>query len=113
MEYEMKKGAEWCYVKPLDAHVGAEDVQDFKIVLKTAVGDGERHIILDMSEVSLIDSMGLGTLVSAVQLLKPGHKFVICNPQHALSQILDMTRLDRIFRVFDTLQEAEEALSRA
>ena len=111
MEYIINKAPKWCYLKPLASHIGAEDVQDFKTVLKTAVGDGEKHILLDMAEVSLIDSTGLGTLVSAVQLLQPGNEFVICNPQHALSQILDMTRLNRIMRVFETLPEAEEALS--
>jgi anti-sigma B factor antagonist len=111
VEYIINKASKWCYLKPLASHIGAEEAQDFKTILKTAVGDGEKHLLLDMAEVSLIDSTGLGTFVSAVRLLKPGSEFVICNPRHTLSQILDMTRLNRIMRIFGTLQEAEEALS--
>jgi anti-sigma B factor antagonist len=112
MEYELTKAPKWCYLKPLIAHIGAEEAQDFKTLLKTAVGDGENHIILDMAEVSLIDSTGLGALVSAVRLLKPGREFAICTPQHPFVQVLEMTRLNRIFKVHDTRQEAEQSFKR-
>lgn len=64
-------------------------------------------IVLDMTRVNYVDSIGLGTMVSG---LKRGTeagarlRFVITNPQ--IQKVLNITGLVRLLEIFDTREKA-------
>lgn len=80
---------------------------DFKNVVFDAIDNGELNIIVDFSQCDFIDSTFLGVLVVAHKRLLPlggKIKLVIKNPSVHAS--LTMTRIDKIFNVFPSLNEA-------
>jgi anti-sigma B factor antagonist len=71
------------------------------------IDTGQKKLLIDLGEVDFIDSSGLGTLVSSLNSIKKaGGKLKICDIQENPKQVFEMTRLDRVFEVFDDRDEA-------
>ncbi|RIK68481.1 MAG: hypothetical protein DCC65_02485 [Planctomycetota bacterium] len=72
------------------------------------VSRAERVLIVDMSNLDFIESMGLGGLVAGyLRARKQGREVRLCAPQPAIRELLEMTRLTLLFRVFDSVAEAQ------
>jgi anti-sigma B factor antagonist len=79
----------------------------FKEAVNEILQQGHIHIIINLTDVSYMDSSGFGTLLSATKRLRPqngGIYLVGCN--EAVSRMLDITRLNTIFTVVHTEEEA-------
>jgi anti-sigma B factor antagonist len=71
---------------------------------------GVRHFVLDLSAVSFLDSTGLGVLVATHRRTRNGAgslRLVVTGKQ--LLQLLRMTGLNSVFRVYPSLEEALDA----
>jgi anti-sigma B factor antagonist len=65
------------------------------------------RLLLDLAAVDFIDSSGLGTLVSCLNTVtKAGGALKLCSYQENPKHVFEMTRLDRVFEVFDDRDEA-------
>ncbi len=66
-----------------------------------------RSIVIDLSQTSFIDSMGLAALVSGLKAARQrGGKFVVAAPSEPVRVILDLTAMDRAFDITNTLEDA-------
>ena len=75
--------------------------------VKSLLGAGKKRIVLDMSNVTYIDSAGLGILVAAhVSAKKQGAALHLSNLGNKFHDVLQITRLLTVFSVFDTEAEA-------
>lgn len=71
---------------------------DFKEKLYQIIGDGQKEVILECSELSYIDSMGLGILMGALKRIKiQNHNITIRNPKSTIRKLLKITGLDKVF----------------
>ncbi len=83
--------------------------------LKQALGDsideGGRHVLVDLSRTTFIDSTTLGVLMGAVKRLRPagGELAIACNDPN-VRKIFAITLLDRIFDIFETPDQGIEHL---
>jgi anti-sigma B factor antagonist len=69
-------------------------------------------VILDLSDVPYIDSVGLGSLVSAyVSHQKMGRCLVLTGVKPRVGKILEITKVRDLFVTFATTWEAVEALA--
>lgn len=69
-------------------------------------------MILDMTDVPYIDSVGLGSLVAAyVSHQKAGRCLVLTGMKPRVQKILEITKVNDFFVVFSTTWEAVEALA--
>jgi len=65
------------------------------------------RLILNMSEVSYIDSSGVGSLVEIFRRLKRDKgAFVLVAPGPRVMSVLEITRLDKFFAIVSTQEEA-------
>ncbi len=81
------------------------------IALRDAVGEalesGSRSILLDLNQVSTIDSSGVGEMVSAyTTVTNRGGKLKLLNLPPKVVDILQITQLITVFEVFDDEDEA-------
>jgi anti-sigma B factor antagonist len=68
------------------------------------INDGSRHFVLRMSDVSYIDSCGLGELVSTyVSVRNSGGDLRLLAPSERVRNLLKITKLDTVFK---TLEDA-------
>lgn len=64
-------------------------------------------LIIDLSKVEVMNSSGLGMLVNTLSILKKQNinMFLINVPQKVM-KLLQITHLDKVFKVFDNLETA-------
>jgi anti-sigma B factor antagonist len=79
--------------------------------VKRLVADGKRKIVLNMANVTYIDSAGLGTLVAAqVNAKKQGAALLLSDLGNKFHEVLQVTRLLTVFNVYATQAEAISSL---
>jgi anti-sigma B factor antagonist len=71
-----------------------------------------KKVIVDLDGVDFISSTVLGTWLSAHKILEDvGGCLVICGATQSIYEILEITKLDQIFRVFPNLEKAVQSFS--
>lgn len=66
-----------------------------------------RHLTVDLSGVEYIDSSGIASLVEAFQeARKRGSRFTLAAVSPAALRVFELARLDRVFVIHATLEEA-------
>lgn len=92
--------------------VGEIDVYtapQFKEAVNNVLANGQKHLIINMANVSYMDSSGFGTLLSATKKLRPvGGTVNLVKCNNAIDRILKITRLNTVFSVYDSVDEAVE-----
>ncbi len=68
---------------------------------------GDHDLVLDLTEVAFCDSTGIGVVVAAVKRARTagGDVRVVCVNER-LREMFAITRLDRVFDLFDLVDEA-------
>lgn len=68
---------------------------------------GEANFILDMTEVTFLDSTGLGVLVGGMKRIRSGDGDIrlVCNGEKIL-KVFRITGLTKVFPIYDTLADA-------
>jgi anti-sigma B factor antagonist len=71
-------------------------------------------MILDFSDVPYLDSSGLGSLVNAcTSCAKSGRRFALTGVNNRVRKVLEITKMERVFLIFPTLNDALEAFTNA
>lgn len=81
------------------SRLDASFAPQFKTDMMEIVNGGARRIVLDMSAVKLIDSSGLGTLVSILKALNGQGSIVIRGASPTVLGLFKLTRMDRVFTI--------------
>src|SRR5215471_2663720 len=75
--------------------------------VKAAVAAGQKKVLVNLKELSYLDSAGMGELVSACSTLRNlGGDLRLVSPQDRVGNLLQMTKLVSIFSVFGDEQAA-------
>jgi anti-sigma B factor antagonist len=93
---------------------GEVDMSNSPIVRETLIGlIGEKvpAIVVDLGEVSYMDSSGIATLVEGLQeTMAYGGKFRIAALTPKVMQVFELARLTDVFDIFADVGEAKEGL---
>ena len=114
MEFAVKQAGRNAVVAFSDrVNLEGDDSVVFKDKLKAFVADGHDRVVMDLGNVAFMDSHGLGALIGALKALKQaeGH-LVLANVSEPVAAVLRVTRLDRVFDVKPTVEEALHLLDR-
>jgi anti-sigma B factor antagonist len=86
--------------------IGVGDVA-VRNAVQDALGNGATKLVINMKDVTTIDSSGVGELVSSyTTAINRGAKLRLENLPAKVSDILHITQLITVFDVFDTEDEA-------
>ncbi len=70
------------------------------------------RLILDLTEVPMVDSMAVGALVRAfVSCHKTGRKLALVGLNHRVHNVLHLTGIAPLFDTYDSISEAEAGLA--
>ncbi len=84
----------------------------FRECFDQLIDDGVRRLVVDLSEVTFLDSTTLGVLVGGAQRIADlGGSIALVVVGRSLLRVLAITELDRVFAVYDSREAAFEALS--
>lgn len=85
---------------------------EMKRKLAAIVESGRERIVLDLGNVEFIDSGGLGALISTLKALRvTDGGLVLVSLSDPVASVLQITRLERVFDVCDTVEEARTRLA--
>lgn len=83
--------------------VAAENPGRLKDKVSSLIFQGEKHIVLNLAEVSYVDSSGLGEMVACHgTATRGGGEVKIANAGKRIKDLLVMTRLLTVFDAHDT-----------
>lgn len=75
------------------------------------IDDGAFYVVVDLSDVSFVDSMTLGVLLGGIKRLRPqGGQMRIVVDRPGLRRIFEVTLLDRVFTLCATRADALERI---
>jgi anti-sigma B factor antagonist len=91
--------------------IGRLELEEGDLVLRDAVNRlveaGRNKILLDMKEVTRLDSAGIGMLVSKyLTARRSGGVIKILHPTVRTDYLMDITKLTTVFEIFDDEEKA-------
>ena len=95
------------HVIELRGEVDLYTAPEFKTHLHELIDEGKTHIVIDLSQVTYIDSTTLGVLVGGLKRLRrAGGSLVLVCTEASIVHIFDVTGLDQALPVYATVEEA-------
>jgi len=87
-------------------------VDDLRQTLEQALGEGDRNLVLNLSDVRWIDSSGIGALVKSLTAAKQsGGSLKLVNPSKPALQTLKMCNLLPLFEVYTEESDAVQSFT--
>ncbi len=100
MPFETKCHAGVLVVRLSEPALRASGAQRFKTELCRLIRDGYHHIVLNLERVELVDSCGLGAIVSGLKTAGPKGQIALCGVGRTVATLLHTTRLDRVLPMY-------------
>ena len=96
-------------VLPLKGEIDLHVSPTVTAELNDVIDKKPQRLVVDLSEVSYIDSAGLAALIQAMQKVEGyGGKFMLAGLQETVRSIFEISRLDQVFQIFP---DADAALA--
>ena len=107
MEIDVRSQSEVNIIKLRGRLNLGESVDRMKETVDGLLEDGEARFVVDLGEVNMIDSSGIGLLVRSLTAAKQrGGSVKLLNPSKFAQQTLKMIGVLNLFEVFDSLDKA-------
>ena len=111
MNIDFKKAGTVLVARVTDKRIDASAAPELKAKVGARVEQGDQRLVLDLSDVEFVDSTGLGALLSVVKRMPAGGQVVLCGCRSTLVDLMRLTRLDRVFRLYPSEAEAVAAIA--
>ncbi len=87
--------------------MGGPDADVIHAAVKDAISEGKRHVLVDLGEVSWVNSTGLGILITNYSTLKKSEgSLKLVNVNKRIESILMVTKLNTVFETFPSESDA-------
>lgn len=78
-----------------------------KSLLSETVAQGRRYLVVDLADVTNMDSSGLGALIGGLKVTRlAGGDLRVARPNQQAQLVFSLTSLDRVLKPYATLDEA-------
>lgn len=85
--------------------------EEFRQQVDDVLEEGADVVLIDLKDVTFIDSSGLGTLVLLLKKVRQSNrKLYICSINDQVKMLFDLTSMNRVFEIFDNRQAFENAM---
>lgn len=101
----------YCAVIEMKGKVmGGPDALEFRDTLQELIDNGKTNVVLDLSQVTFMNSSGLGIIIGGLTTLRnAGGDLRICQAMERIQSMLMVSQLNRVFELYPTLEEAIES----
>jgi anti-anti-sigma factor len=87
--------------------VGMNEADQLRAALEEIMAEPARAIVLDLSGMDFICSLGLGAMIAAHQKMRgQAGDLKLVNPQPPIREVLEATRLTKLFAICSSIEEA-------
>ncbi|MFQ5600224.1 MAG: STAS domain-containing protein [Candidatus Krumholzibacteriia bacterium] len=114
MGLHIERVGEVAVVVPKGMLRGGKETDELETTLRKLVYDGHKRILLDLQKTSFMSSTAIGLLAGVhTSATNRGLAFYVCNIDRRIEDILTVIKLVQVLNVFDTRDEALQALAQA
>jgi len=114
MEFKIDKKENHTLIKVLEEKLDTHIAPTLKSELVLVSGNGEKNIILDLSNCRYCDSSGLSAILVANRLCKNANgTFVLTGLNDAVERLITISQLDTVLNISETVDEANEMIKEA
>lgn len=95
-----------------DGELDVSTAPQLRQTITTALDDGDGTVIVDLTAVTFMDSTTLGVLIGVHNRVREdgGALGLVC-PEEKLRRVFRITGLDKVFTLYDTVEDAAAALA--
>ena len=91
-----------------------EASSEFYTEMENLIAEGKTHVIFDLENMNYLNSTGLNVLINVfTKIRNAGGEAVITNIPKKVNQVLLITKLNTVFNVAPTMEEAERLIENA
>ncbi|MBT8458725.1 MAG: STAS domain-containing protein [Boseongicola sp.] len=91
-----------------ETRIDAAVAMRFKEMMKELTSQTSGQVVVDLSAVDFVDSSGLGAVVGSMKQLGRGRRMDLVGLSATVDKVFRMTRMDSVFRIFKTRDEATQ-----
>jgi anti-anti-sigma factor len=114
MEFQIDKFENHTLIKVLEEKLDTHIAPTLKSELVLVSGNGEKNIILDLSNCRYCDSSGLSAILVANRLCKnSGGTFVLTGLNDAVERLITISQLDTVLNITGNVDEAQALVKAA
>lgn len=114
MDFEIHKRENHTLIKVLSEKLDTHIAPSIKSELVLIAGNGEKNMIVDLSESRYCDSSGLSAILVANRLCKNANgTFVLSGLQTAVERLISISQLDTVLNITNTVEQAEVLIQNA
>jgi anti-sigma B factor antagonist len=107
MNYTQEADSDLVVLRLSGQLMGGPDAEALRETIRTSLDRGIRNIILDMCDITWVNSAGLGILIAShLAARQSGGSLRFVNLSKRIASILSVTRLSTVFDIFPTEDEA-------
>jgi len=89
-----------------------ESAEFFSAALDNVLKNESTNVIIDFTKIDYIDSTGIGELVGYLgKFTGQNRKLILVNPSERILKLLKLAKLDAVFKIYSTEDEAVAAES--
>lgn len=113
MTFDIQKCGPYTLVKVNADRLDTNNAPDLKSELVLVNNEGEKNIVLDLSNVTYCDSSGLRAVLVANRLCEDAiGTFILCGLQPDVENLVKISMLHTVLLITDTAEEAERLLEK-
>lgn len=106
VELQVSRDRGVAVIVPDATRLDASVAPAFKQAVLQVVEAGDTRVVLDLAGVAFLDSSGLGAMVSILKAIGTRGSMAVCNPQPAVLGLFKLTRMDKVFPIAASRDEA-------
>jgi len=113
MEFKIEKLDKYTQIEVMIDKLDTHIAPSLKSELVLIAGNGEKNIVLDLSNCRYCDSSGLSAILVANRLCKNANgTFVLSGLQTAVERLITISQLDTVLNITTSLGEAAEIVTK-
>lgn len=110
MQVTSEAHGETIIAKVEEARIDASSAVQFKDAMQEIGRTPGTRVILDLGEVQFLDSSGLGAVVAVMKAYAPAKTLELASLNPVVQKVFRLTRMDKVFKVYDSTEQAMEAV---
>jgi len=113
MKYTIDRKESYTIIQLQEKQLNSVIAPELKTALILMGNEGVKNIILDMTEVEFVDSSGLSAILVGHRMTDSENGvLILANPQIQVTRLIDISRLDQILTVTESVQAGRDEVMR-
>lgn len=106
MQLTTEDRSDFTVARPQATRLDAATAPGLRSATADLANQGRFRVVLDLGGVEFVDSSGLGALIHMHKTLEGRGRLALCNLDPKVAQLFKVTRLERVFAIGASLDDA-------